>query len=426
MRVQLQDIEKILGIQGVRVTKTNLIYGENEKVKEVEIWLEPVNSKHNCPCCESAKVVLNGNDGYRRVQHLKMGLIPSILIVPQIRLKCKDCQATFGHTYTFVDGKEQYTIALKAHVYEISIGSTVQHTVAVTGIPYSTVERFFKEAALVIAQYTEEQAQRQAIESEKLILGIDDFSIRKGHKYNTGIHDLRGESFLGIAKGRTLEELDDYMEKNPNIAKLKPYAVVMDLARGYHSFAEKYFPDAIRVADRFHVNKYALEPLDGIRKRISENLPPQACRHLKRKNRLLMKRNDSLTESQRNELEKLLSYSDDLKAAYWFKEQLIDWYDLSPNYTFAQNSYQRWLEHGLALNIPEIHKALKTFISHSDVIVNYHRCRFTNGIVEGRNGKIKSLQRRHFFLSNRTFYEALCIIECNMELARQQFIRLFA
>ena len=427
--MQLQDIAKILGLQGVQVTTIKLINEEKnglETLKEVEVWLSPLEERQICPCCQADQIVLNGNDGNRRIHHLKLGATPCVLIVPRVRLKCNDCQATFGHTYTFADGKEQYTIMMKAHVYEIAVGSTVQHTVAVTGIPYSTAERFFKDAALIIARCTGQQAQKQALESEKLILGIDDFAIRKGHNYNTGIHDLRGESLLGITKGRTLEELDEYMAKNPQIKELKPFAIIMDLAKSYHSFAIKYYPDAIRVADRFHVNGYALEPLDGIRKRVSKDLSPQARRHLKRKSRFLRKRYDSLTKPQQDELAKLLSYSDDLNAAYWFKEQIIDWYDLSTNYASAKIGYQRWLERGLALNIPEISHALKTFVSHQQEILNYHRCRFTNGIVEGRNGKIKSLQRRHFFLSNRSFYEALCIIECNRELAHEQFISLFA
>lgn len=36
---------------------------------------------------------------------------------------------------------------------------------------------------------------------------MDDFAIRKGHTYNTGIHDLKNNTLLDIALGRTFEEL---------------------------------------------------------------------------------------------------------------------------------------------------------------------------------------------------------------------------
>ena len=320
--MQLQDIGKILGLQEVEVESSVLISDESGEAKELEVQLKPENAIQICPICGSSQTVLNGSDGGRRVRHLKMGVVPCMLAIPRIRLLCKACHSTFGYEYQFVDGKEQYTIAVKAQVYEIAIGSTVQHSAAVPGIPCSTSERFFKEAALIIAERTGEAALNRARESKKLIIGIDDFSIRKGHNYNTGIHDLRGESMLGIAKGRTLEELDRCMHKNPSIKALDPFAIVMDLAKSCHSFAEKYFPSAIRVADRFHVNHYALEILDNIRKRVGPDMPLQARRHLKRKNKLLRKRNDGLSGSQLDELELLLSYSGDLKASYWLKEKL--------------------------------------------------------------------------------------------------------
>jgi transposase len=341
-------------------------------------------------------------------------------------MKCKDCGATYTHEYSFVKGKEQSTQAYKAMIYKLSIGATVKHISEVTGTPYKTAERFFKEAVSYIAPQTLTAAQEAAACSTKLILGIDDFAIRKGHNYNTGIHDLRGESLVGIAEGRTIAELRTYMAKNPGIARLKPYAVVMDLAKNYHAFATEFFPEAIRVADRFHVNRYILDALNEIRRRVSAGLPKQARLHLKRNKRLLNKRSDSLTKIEQKQLGQLLSYSTDLKKAHELKEMLIDWYDLSFNYASANVSYERWLSKGHALNIREINNALKTFINWKDEILNYHRCRFTNGIVEGRNAKIKSLQRRRFFLRNRIFYEALIIIECNNDFAASQFNLLYA
>lgn len=45
------------------------------------------------------------------------------------------------------------------------------------------------------------------------------------------------------------------------IKALKPYAVVMDLAHSYHKFVAKVFPNAIRIADQFHVNPHLTDAL---------------------------------------------------------------------------------------------------------------------------------------------------------------------
>jgi len=414
--VQLQDITKILDLQGVSVTKIDV-----DAPGEVRIWLKPTNYKQKCPCCASRQTIRNGKDGYRQIRHLPMCDKICILIVPKIRLKCKSCEATFAYTYDFVAGKQRYTKAFKAFIYELSIGSTVQHTAEITKTPYSTAEQFFKEIVQSLAPVTEAYAQKRAQKSAKLILGIDDFAIRKGHNYNTGIHDLRGESLLCVIEGRTLPELKAYMSKNPQIAALDPFAIVMDLARGYHSFSAEYFPNAIRVADRFHVNKYIIEALNEVRRRVGKNLAPKARLSLNRHKHLLNKRKDTLSQEQHKQLKSLLGFSDDLKAVYNLKEQLADWYDCSPNYPSASASFQLWLKKGRDLGIPEVIDALKTFQNWQPEILNYHLCRFTNGIVEGRNGKIKSLQRRRFFAQNRTYYESLIILECNKEISQLQF-----
>jgi len=160
-----------------------------------------------------------------------------------------------------------------------------------------------------------------------------------------------------------------------------------------------------------------MDALNEVRRRVSKELSPHARTNLRRNKHLLNKRNDSLNEIQQQQLEELIAYSPDLKDVYSLKEMLIDWYDLSFNHQSALVGYKSWLKKGHALNIPEVENALKTFENWQTEIVNYHLCRFTNGIVEGRNAKIKSLQRRRFFLRNRTFYDALIFIECNNELA---------
>lgn len=49
--------------------------------------------------------------------------------------------------------------------------------------------------------------------SERLIIGIDDFAIIKVHSYNIEIQDLRNETLLHLVKRRKLNKLIEYIEK---------------------------------------------------------------------------------------------------------------------------------------------------------------------------------------------------------------------
>lgn len=54
-------------------------------------------------------------------------------------------------------------------------------------------ERFFKEIVDMLIPFIMKHVMKQALHSNKLVMGIGDFAIRKGHRYNTGINDLKGE-----------------------------------------------------------------------------------------------------------------------------------------------------------------------------------------------------------------------------------------
>ncbi len=98
----------------------------------------------------------------------------------------------------------------------------------------------------------------------------------------------------------------------------------MDLAKSYHNFAKEVFPNAIRIADRFHVNCYITDALYAIRKRISKTLPIRQAKELKKNKNILERRNDSLDQKEQILLNTLLKCLTELKQAYWFKEKLID------------------------------------------------------------------------------------------------------
>ena len=110
----------------------------------------------------------------------------------------------------------------------------------------------------------QEEVLSQAEQTEGLVLGVDDFANRKGHNYNTGLHDLRNGTLLGVFKGRTLAQLRSNKRLKEIAARINPVAVTMDLARVYHTICDELFPNAIRIADRFHVNRFITDALQEV------------------------------------------------------------------------------------------------------------------------------------------------------------------
>lgn len=407
--MHLHHINDLIQLQDVTVS--NYYISEDHVLF---LSLCPTKSKQPCPCCRTqAFVICKGSrQKLRQVRHLRCFNRETILLIPMKRLFCKQCEVSFTYQYAFLAGKTRYTNDYKRELSKPLVGTTVKQLTDTFKVPYSTGERFIKQHLAHLIPSIQRKVIAAAQGSTRLILGIDDFAIRKGHTYNTGFHDLRNGNLLTLVMGRTYQTLIQNQGLMKQLKELKPYAVVMDLARSYHKFVAEVFPDAIRIADRFHVNRYLTDALQAVRRRISLSLTPESRKYLKRNKNLIGKRYDSLSEKEERKLGKLLSYSKELTEVYAIKESLINWYELS-NET---NSYRRliqWIARAKALNIPELTEALKPFENWTEEISNYHKCRYTNGSVEGRNNKIKTLIRRSYFLPNRTIYENRILLECN-------------
>ena len=408
--MHLQDINSLLNLQGVIINKIPEIV-DNTWVVPVE----PLDYTQHCPCCHSSHVIRKGNRGYRYVRHLPIFQYTTQLQLPKIQMQCKECQAYFSWDYSFVQGKSRFTNAFKEKVAGDAVGSTVTHTARNHAVSYSSCERMFKNHLETQVPLLDQKAQSISDGTAKLVIGIDDFAIRKGHSYNTGIHDIRNGSLLHVISGRKLEELRSDVLNYPDIYKLQPVAVVMDLAKYYHTFAAEVFPNAVRIADRFHVNRYLLDALQQIRRRVSKE-QPQNYRLLKSNKSLLSRRSDTLSQREDVLVQQLLSLNPDLRAAYELKEELITWYDCSSNIEQARCVYKKWLLKAKRLSISELNQALITFENWEEEITNYHCHRFTNAAVEGRNNKIKAIQRRCYFTRNKRYYLLRIKMECNIHL----------
>jgi hypothetical protein len=104
---------------------------------------------------------------------------------------CTRCEIGFSWTYAFVGPKQRYSTPFRSRAVEQALGSTAAHST-----------RMQEEALPAEKERIYEQVWEEAKASGHLVLGVDDFAIKKGHTYNTGIHNLRGETMLDVLPGR--------------------------------------------------------------------------------------------------------------------------------------------------------------------------------------------------------------------------------
>ncbi|MDY7989868.1 transposase [Paenibacillus polymyxa] len=178
--------------------------------------------------------------------------------MPSIRLSCTTCEAG-GWFYAFVGPKQRYSWLFRSHTVEQALGSTAAHSARIQQLPASTVQRMHNEAVPVEWDRTEKHMWTETKEMSNLVLGVDDFAIRKDHTYNTGTHNLKGETMLDLLSGRKLSDL-------------RVYTHLIDLAQAYHNWISECFPHAIRIADRFHVHGYVIYSVQEVRRTILPTL----------------------------------------------------------------------------------------------------------------------------------------------------------
>jgi transposase len=91
------------------------------------------------------------------------------------------------------------------------------------------------------------------------VLGVDDFAFRRGRSYGTILVDLERRSAVELLPDRERSTLAEWLKTHPGIE-----IVTRDRSRAYAEAIADGAPDAVQIADRWHILKNLYEALERL------------------------------------------------------------------------------------------------------------------------------------------------------------------
>ena len=240
----MSRILKSIGISGYK------ILGQTRKGDCLEVDLQaPKKRPPVCKRCSSTRIQSKGTYE-RRVRHLECFGHSSRLRIRCRRFRCLDCKSSFLQQLPGILPGKHSSQPFRENVY------TLHHE----GISSSATGRLKKLGPATVSRIYGEFTQRKASERLSLncplMLGIDEHTLHKNRQFATTFCDLGNHRIFDIVEGKSAAELEDFLSHLIGREKVK--VVCIDLCSAYRSLVRRYFPNAILVADRFHVVRIVL------------------------------------------------------------------------------------------------------------------------------------------------------------------------
>lgn len=342
----------------------------------------------------------------RTLKHSRQGNELVVLHIRSHKYRCNRCQKYFNLRIPGVLPRKRSTESFRMEVYEKHHGGLSQSWLEKThGIGHATVERWYQD-------FTCKRVQELSNRPIPKVLGIDEHFFTRKDGYATTFCDLGKHKIYDVVLGRAETSLKSYLKGLSG--RYSTRIVVMDLSETYRSIVKKYFPNALIVADRFHVirlvNHHFLKAW-------------QLLDPVGRKNRgllsLVRRHEKNLKPEQKIKLDAYLSLNPVFKEIYDFKQKLC----ALLGFKSKDKTALRPIVHDLIEMIAKLQKtSLEPLQTLGESLDNWKEeigrmLRFSrsNGITEGFHNKMEMLSRRAFGFRNFSNYRSRVLAHCGWD-----------
>lgn len=255
------------------------------------------------------------------------------------------------------------------------------------------------------------------------VLTVDEKSLHKGHhRYATILVCGETGTVIAVLKGRSADVLAGWLAQQSPRWRHQVRVVATDMAACYRAGlratspgpdGRRLLPNAVHVADRFHVIRNFLRVLTNYRRQAQAT--PKGEPHdpeLFRARFLLLKRWDRLSADENARLGAMLAKHPELSASWQLVQRfhaVLEADDIAAALRRVADFVDDYQHAGINLG-----SAVRTFLRWSDETLAYHRTGgWTTNVSEGVNCKIELLERIAYGFANNTNYTHRVALFCS-------------
>lgn len=363
--------------------------------------------RQSCPECGS--ITKRIHDYHKRtLTHAVINDIYTNIIFNQRRYRCIACGKSFPETNPFAFPNRRVSAYLIIRVMKMLRNPriTFSQVADAVGLSVSSVSRIFDKFAGVTPI------------SLPACLCIDEvYAIKYKQKiYACVLVDMQTSQVYDLLPSRRKSDLASYFSRISQEERDKVKYICMDMYQLYKDVAEVYFPCAKICIDSFHVIQQVNNAFNAIRIRVMKSFETTSEEYqlLKKFNWVLTKTASKLDlhesidlrkyyycmgsqyVSPRVMIDKMLSWSFELNAAYSMKEE-YSYINRTSSSENAEHRIDNFIAELLLYDVRELTKVARTLRRWKPEIVNsFDRVngqRISNGPIESVNSRIKIIKQ---------------------------------
>lgn len=372
-----------------------------QPVSEGYLWeVEKLRSEQACLRCGSIKTVRAGKCT-SVVREEPVRQVSLWLKIHKHKYYCKDCKSTFVEPVPGIwPGKrstQRFRKAVAQSCGRMTDLATVSRTFKVShGFAYQV---YYEQVEVKLREY-------QSRNSWPEVVGIDEHFFRRKNRiteFCTIFTDLKNKKMFDMVHGKDFDSLVSQISHIKGREHVK--VVVIDMSSAYKSFAKKFFPNAVLVADKFHVLRLLTPSIMKAGKDIHGHRQELSTR------RKLLCNRTKLDYFLRVEIDRYLKNHPKLNELYRWKEKLFEFYRIK-GFNRAYSAFEKLTYEMSHSNLEEIQKLLRTFKRWKHEIIRYFEKGYTNAFTERMNGTGKLVQRRAFGYKSFRNYRLRTLSAC--------------